>query len=88
MGTSTRLIHQPLHARTNGRRVGCEGIQALDLLGRKILLQGGKNWRRYSMECFKYMKTQVRKRAAAAVVGAPRFPTRALMHARFPPAAD
>ncbi|EDQ88641.1 uncharacterized protein MONBRDRAFT_37466 [Monosiga brevicollis MX1] len=38
---------------------GTTGIQALDLLGRKILLQGGKNWLSYTGECFKYMKKQL-----------------------------
>jgi hypothetical protein len=38
---------------------GTTGIQALDLLGRKIMLQGGKSWRKHCSESLSYMKTQV-----------------------------
>merc|ERR1712000_361279 len=38
---------------------GTTGIQALDLLGRKILLQGGRNFRAWSKEVFGYCKKQL-----------------------------
>lgn len=41
---------------------GTTGIQALDLLGRKILLQGGASFRTWSKEVFAYCKKQVRER--------------------------
>ena len=48
---------------------GTTGIQALDLLGRKILLQGGRNFRAWSKEVFGYCKKQV---GAGALRGGPR----------------
>eukprot|EP00730_Choanoeca_flexa_P000167 TRINITY_DN10076_c0_g2_i4.p1 TRINITY_DN10076_c0_g2~~TRINITY_DN10076_c0_g2_i4.p1 ORF type:complete len:646 (+),score=181.47 TRINITY_DN10076_c0_g2_i4:48-1940(+) len=38
---------------------GTTGIQALDLLGRKIMLQGGKSWRKHCSQALGYMKTQL-----------------------------
>lgn len=38
---------------------GTTGIQALDLLGRKILLQGGRNFRTWSKEVLDYCTTAV-----------------------------
>lgn len=38
---------------------GTTGIQALDLLGRKILLQGGKSYIKFCKEGLSYCKQQV-----------------------------